>query len=570
MRFPSTNMRQGDIDPGRIHARAIKTNSKDLSLYNTLITLYSKNPSTLPNSTQLFHQIPSPNVVTWTAIISAHANTFLSLGYFLSMLRHPILPNQRTLATLLKTCASLPYLSTGLQLHSLSLKLSISHLPFCGTTLVHFYSKLNLPDQALKVFDKIPQRDAVCYAAAIVGLAQNSRSAEALSLFADMKSAGIGSTMYSISGALRAAAEVAALEQCRILHAHSILTGMESNLVVGTALVDAYGKSGLVSDARRAFDGISPAANIVGWNSMMAAYAQQGDAESVIELFDEMPKWGLIADELSFLAILTAFSNSGCVVEAERWLNSMSDDFGVAPGLEHYTCVVGAMARGGRIADAEYLTQTMPFEPDAAVWRTLLSACAVHGAADIGEAVGKRLLEHNPRDDAAYIMLSNIHAANGRWDQMAEVRTTMKDRGVKKEGGRSWIELRGEVHSFIAGDRRHKQTSEIYAKLAELMEEIAKLGYVEASEVVLHEVEVAEKRESLWYHSEKLAVAFGVVSGAAPPGKALRVVKNLRICRDCHEAFKYMSRVLEREIVVRDVNRYHTFKSGICTCKDYW
>lgn len=420
------------------------------------------------------------------------------------------------------------------------------------------------------MLDEIPQRDEVCYSAAIVGLAQNSRSADAVALFAKMKSAGIGSTMYSVSGALRATAEAAALEQCQILHAHAVETGLDANLVVGTALVDAYGKSGFVSEARQVFDRLLPGANIVGWNSMLAAYAQQGDSASAVDLFRRMVDHGVTADELTFLAILTSFSNCGSAGEAKWWLNSMSSDFGVAPGLEHYTCVVGAMARTGQLEDAEHLIQEMPFEPDAAVWRTMLSACAVYGVTDMGKTIGQRLLEHDLRDDSAYVMLSNIHAAAGRWAEMAEVRTMMKDRGVRKEGGRSWIEVHGSVHVFMAGDRTHKRTAEIYAKLAELMEEISKLGYVEASEVVLHEVEAAEKREALSYHSEKLAVAFGVVSGAAPPGKALRVVKNLRICRDCHEAFKYMSRVLAREILVRDVNRYHKFEHGTCTCRDYW
>ncbi|XP_058089402.1 pentatricopeptide repeat-containing protein At4g33170-like [Magnolia sinica] len=578
----AANMLEGDLappsvvgptsSPGPIHARAIKTGTTDLSIFNSLITLYSKNPSTLSYALRLFNEIPSPNVVSWTSIITAHASTPFSLSLFLSMLRHPLLPPppQRTLATLLKTCASLPSLSTGLQLHSLALKLSLSHLPFSGSALVHIYLKCSLPDDARKAFDGIPHRDEVCYAAAIVGLAQNCRSADVISIFAGMRSAGVGSTMYSVSAALRAAAEAAALEQCRILHAHAAVAGLKSNLLVGTALVDAYGKSGLVSDARQVFDGLLPGANIIGWNSMMAAYAQQGDSGSAIELFYRMPSHGLVADELSILAILTAFSNSGLVFEAKQWLDSMTNEYGVQPGLEHYTCVVGTMAWADQLKDAENLANTMPFEPDAAVWRTLLSACATHGAVDMGRVVGHKLLEHNPRDDSAYVMLSNINTAAGRWPEMAEVRTMMKDRGVKKEGGRSWIEVRGEVHIFLAGDRRHERTAEIYAKLVELMEEIAKLGYVEASEVVLHEVEAAEKREALWYHSEKLVVAFGVVSGAAPPGKALRVVKNLRICRDCHEAFKFMSRALEREIVVRDVNRYHKFEHGSCTCGDYW
>ncbi|KAK9288245.1 hypothetical protein L1049_016695 [Liquidambar formosana] len=557
-------------DARLIHAQAIKTANIDRSLLNNLITLYSKS-NLLPYSLRLFHQIPSPNVVSWTALISAHSTTAFSLRHFISMLRQPTLPNYRTLASLLKTCASLPSLSFGLTLHSLSLKLSLSTHPFTASALVNFYSKCRLPVEARKVFDEIPQRDEVCYAAIIVGLAQNSRPIDALSEFADMKKCSdLGSTMYSVSGALRAAAELAALEQCRILHGHAVVTGLDLNVIVGTALLDGYGKSGLVTDARRVFDELLMDMNIVGWNAMMASYAQQGDKNSALKLFYSMEARGLIPDEYSFLAILTSLYNAGLAVETEQWLNRMRLDYGLEPGLEHYTCLVGAMGRAGRLKDAERIAMTMPFEPDAAVWRSLLSTSAFHGAADMAWTMGKRLLELNPHDDSAYVIVANVFAATGRWDEVAEVRKMMKDRRVRKESGRSWIEARGKVHVFLAGDRRHERTEEIYTKLAELMEKIEKLGYVPVWDEMLHEVGEGDKREVLWHHSEKLAVAFGVVSGAVPPGKALRIVKNLRICKDCHEAFKYMSRVVEREIIVRDVNRYHRFLNGSCICGDYW
>ncbi|KAF9612201.1 hypothetical protein IFM89_038614 [Coptis chinensis] len=337
----------------------------------------------------------------------------------------------------------------------------------------------------------------------------------------------------------RAAAHLAALEQCRIIHAHAFVAG-HTEVVVGTALVDGYGKSGTVSDlARRVFDEMLSNMNIIGWNAIMAAYANKG-------------------------------MNAGLVLEAEKWLNCMISDYEVEPGLEHYTCVVGALARAGRLRDAERLTKTMPFTPDAAVCRLLLSACAIHGETKMASEMAQKLLEKNSQDDSAYVILANVHAASKSWDKVADVRKMMKVGRVRKEIGRSWIEVRGEVHEFFSRDTRHERTKEVYDKLEELMEAIRKLGYKEVSDAMLHNMDVAENSKALWYHSEKLAVAFGVVSGAAPPGKPLRVVKNLRICKDCHEALKYMSIVIEREILVRDVNRYHRFMHGSCTCGDHW
>lgn len=193
-----------------------------------------------------------------------------------------------------------------------------------------------------------------------------------------------------------------------------------------------------------------------------------------------------------------------------------------------------------------------------------------HENASIAWRMSERLQVIDPNDDSAYVILANVLASAGRWNEVKEVWKIMKDRKVKKEVGRSWIEVQGAVHVFFSGDRRHARINEIYAKLAELMEEIEKLGYVPIWEEMLHELEKNEKRKMLSYHSEKLAVAFGLLSGVTPPGKALRIIKNLRICKDCHEAFKYISRVVEREIIVRDVRRYHRFLNGTCSCDDYW
>lgn len=560
-------------DPRAAHARAIRTRDPNRAVYHALITAYGRSPATLPYAGRLFHHhLPHrPTAVTWTALISAHAGTPAAPNLFLSMLRSsPSLPNQRTLATLLNTCAALAALPLGAQLHALALKLSLSHLPFSGSALVHLYSTCRLPGPARLAFDEIPNPDEVCFAAAIVGLARNACPHDALLLFSDMRRSSAASSMYSLSGTLRAAAEAAALDQCRAVHAHAIGVGLDGDVVVATALVDAYGKAGMVEDARKVFDGFAADANVVGWNAMMAAYAQHGDVGPVLRLFDEMPSRELVPDELTFLAVLTCYSNVGAVVEARTLLDSMPAEHGVDPGLEHYTCLVGAMARVGKLGEAHKVVQTMPFEPDAAVWRTLLCACAFHGNADLGETAGGRLLQLDPGDDAAYTILANIYAAAGRLRETAEVRRAMKGRGIRKESGRSWIEWKGVVHVFLAGDRRHERSEEIHAKLGELLKRASELGYEERTELVLQEVESAEKREFLWYHSEKLAVAFGMLDGGVPAGKPVRVVKNLRICRDCHEFFKCLSRAIGREIVVRDVNRYHRFEGGSCGCGDLW
>ncbi|GJX34028.1 putative pentatricopeptide repeat-containing protein [Tanacetum coccineum] len=285
-------------------------------------------------------------------------------------------------------------------------------------------------------------KDAVCFSSVIVHLDQNSKPVDALSYFAEMRASGFLSTDYCVSGALRASSELETLEQC--------------------------------------------CSCTFGWNALMSNYAQQGDKDSVVELFSLMEYRGLAPDGYTFLSIMTAFCNAG------------------------------------RLEEAKNIALTMPnYKPDAAMWRALLSTSAHHGNIELVKEMSQRLQELDPQDDSAYVIAANAFSGS-------------------------------------AGDRRHEDTEKIYAKLSELQEKILKLGYVPVYDQMMHEVGRGEKMEALWYHSEKLALAFGLVVGAAPPGKALRIVKNLRICRDCHEAFKYISRVVDREIIVRDVNRYHS------------
>lgn len=561
-------------DPRVVHGRALRTAVADRFLCHHLITLYSKSPGLLHYSSRIFFtQIPSPNVVSWTSLISAHSTSTAALHHFISMLRHPVFPNPRTLASILGTCTALLCHSFGFSLHSLSMKLGLSSEMFTGSSLLNFYFKCRRSSDAMKVFNEMLERDEVCYSASIVGLAQNSRPVDALSVLAQMRRDGIRSTMYSISGALKAASEMAALEQCEIIHAHAVVTGLNQNVIVVGALIDGYGRSGSVLEARQAFDENLTIMNIVGYNAMMSGYAQQGDIELVMELLHNMEGRGLVPDEYTFLAILSACNNSGSLVEVvEQWFARMRAVYGLEPRLEHYNCLISAMGHAGRLEDAQRIALTMPFEPDAAIWRSLLMACRHHGDVDKARIMAERLLELNPNDDSTYVIASMALSSAGKWDEVAQLRRTMKDMRVRKEVGQSWVVTQGRVHVFVAGDRRHPERAEIYEKLEELMGAIEQLGYVPVmDDMQHHESEVeTERRERFRHHSEKLAAAFGLLEGVMPPGKALRIVKNLRICRDCHEVFKYLSRLVGREIIVRDVNRYHRFSNGACTCRGFW
>ncbi|MCD7453412.1 hypothetical protein HAX54_020828 [Datura stramonium] len=317
-----------------IHAQTITTGAAkaNRAVLNNLITLYSKS-NLRSDAARVFQSIPSPNVVSWTALTSAFSNSPLSFHHFISMLRHPsrILPNAHTLTSLLKTCASLPSLTFGTQLHSVAIKLGFSSQLFTVSALVSLYFKTGLLNNAKMMFDEMSMRN------------ENSKPIDALSCFVEMRSA-LKSTMASVSGALRAASDMAMLEQ---------LTGLNLNIIVGSALIDGYGKCGLVGNARGVFDELEMELNIVGWNAMMAGYAQQGEHGNAVELFTLMEERGMVPDDYSFLATLTAFYNASLVEETEIWFRRMTEEYSLEPCLEHYNCLVGALGKEGRLEEAE-------------------------------------------------------------------------------------------------------------------------------------------------------------------------------------------------------------------------
>jgi hypothetical protein len=230
--------------------------------------------------------------------------------------------------------------------------------------------------------------------------------------------------------------------------------------------------------------------------------------------------------------------------------------------------MVDLLGRAGHLDEAQDFIQTMPIEPGARVWGALLGACRIYCNIDIAENVVKRLFELEPENPGCYIILSNIYAAAGKWDDVAKVRTMMKHRKLKKTPGYSLIEVNNRVHSFLVGDRSHPQSDEIYATLETLNRQMKAAGYMPNTNFVLHDVEEEVKEQMLYCHSEKLAIAFGLIN--TTPGTRIHISKNLRVCGDCHTATKFISKIVMREMTMRDINRFHHFKDGSCSCGDYW
>ncbi|XP_057854913.2 pentatricopeptide repeat-containing protein At3g24000, mitochondrial-like [Cryptomeria japonica] len=311
--------------------------------------------------------------------------------------------------------------------------------------------------------------------------------------------------------------------------------------------------------------------NIVSFACVLGACSHaglNGLCKDALKIFELMKQSGAHPNIVSFACVLGACSHAGLVDEGCSNFNHMSNFYRITPTVDHYVCMVDLLARAGCLEDTLNFIIKMPVKPVVVVWMCFLGACRSHVNIGLGVFTAMLLFDLDPKNATTYVLLSNIYADVGRCGEVKMLRRLMKDRGIKKIPGCSWIEGHKTVHVFCAGDRSHPQTEEIYAKLEELDWEMKADGYFPDSRHFLNPVEEEEKNLFLCHCSEKLAIAFGLLT--MPPGTTIRVVKNLRVCADCHTATKFISKTVAREIVVRDVNRFHHFKQGECSCGDYW
>jgi pentatricopeptide repeat protein len=301
---------------------------------------------------------------------------------------------------------------------------------------------------------------------------------------------------------------------------------------------------------------------------MLQGFAMHGHGDKALKHFEHMCEEGIEVHSVAFICLLSACSHAGLVDEGLGYFDSMGSVYGICATAEHYTCIVDLLGRAGRLQEAEDMIHAMPYKLSAPVWKALLSACRIHGNVEMGERITEQVLKLDPDNASGYVLLSNIYAAAGNWDLSASVQRQRMERGVKKQPGRTWIEVNDEVHTFLVNDQDHPQMNEIHAALKTLTGQMHDAGFVPDTRFALHDVEEEKKVIHLCHHSEKLAIAFGLIS--TPPGTPLRIFKNLRVCGDCHTATKFITKIVGRRIIVRDANRFHHFEDGVCSCMDYW
>ncbi|KAG7992631.1 hypothetical protein I3843_02G136900 [Carya illinoinensis] len=568
-------------------------------MWNAMVAGYAQN-GMLEEAKDVFLRIPERSAASWAAMISGFVQNGQSrdaLELFAELHRSGNVPNHSSFTTALFACTNIGDFEMGKQIHSLTIKTRCQFNSFVGNGLISMYGKYKniedvsqvfstmrvrdivswnslisrlsenfMLDDARKTFEKMPKRDVVSWTAIISAYEQAGHGDVAFALLLDMLTRGISPNQLTITSLLSACASLGVIKPGQQIHALTQKLGINSSLSVSNALITMYFKCGSL-DGLCVFEEM-PDQDIVTWNSILGGSAQIGLSTEVVQIFKQMEATGVSPNEISFLGVLCACGNAGLVDKGWAYFTSMSQDYGITPLVYHYTCMVDLLGRAGQLSEAEALIQNMPAKPDVVIWEVLLHACRIHENMELGQKIAERLFQMGTNRLGTYILLSNIYASQGLWDKVWEIRQSMKDGGVSKEQGISWIEINNKLHYFLMGEKTHDEIDEIHLTLKNLYGRFREGDYLLDTNFVLHDMEEEQKQDELLYHSEKLAIAYGILR--MPNGSPIQIMKNIRICGDCHSFMKFVSNVTQRKVVIRDASRFHHFCDGLCSCGDYW
>ncbi|XP_052172414.1 putative pentatricopeptide repeat-containing protein At3g49142 isoform X2 [Diospyros lotus] len=418
-----------------------------------------------------------------------------------------------------------------------------------------------------ELFMKLAKESVISWNVMVAVYMKNSMPALAVELYLEMESRGMEPDAITFASVLPACGDLSALSLGRHIDECVERKRLRPNLSLENGLIDMYAKCGCLDDAREVFDGMQYR-DVASWTSIISAYGKSGQGCDAVALFSKMQDSGVTPDSIAFVSIISACSHAGLLNEGKYFYKLMTKKYRMVPRLEHFACMVDLLGRAGKLDEAYDFIKQMPLEPNERVWGALLSACRIYSKMDIGIIAADHLFQLVPEQAGYYVLLSNIYAKAGRWEEVSAIRSIMKGRGIKKTPGFSNVELDHKVHTFLAGDQSHPQSKEIYEELDVMVGKMKEAGYAPETDSALHDLEEEDKQYHLTVHSEKLAIVFALIN--TKPGTPIRITKNLRVCGDCHIAVKLISKIAERKIIVRDTHRFHHFQNGVCSCGDYW
>ncbi|XP_076905211.1 pentatricopeptide repeat-containing protein At1g15510, chloroplastic-like [Bidens hawaiensis] len=543
-----------------MHAYAMKhAFGQDVSVSSSLIQFYSS-IGALEEAENIFTRIRSKDVVSYTSMISSYENNGMSekaVDFYKKMKIDNIKPDEIALASVISACASLSYLDLGIELHEYAKTTGLISYVIVSNALINLYSKCKLIDKALEVFKLILNKNIISWTSIINGFVTNNRNLEAIIIFRTMNLT-LQPNSITLITILSACAKIGALLTGKEMHAYALRHGFAFDGFVPNALLDMYVKCGNMKTAWNQFNSINQ--DIASWNTMLTGFAQRGHGQLAVDFFTKMVRSDVAPDPdlVTFISLLCACSRSGMVKQGLEYFKIMTENYGIAPNLKHYACVVDLLARAGKLEEAYTFITKMPIEPDEAIWGALLNACRIYRNLELGELAAQCLFDLNVLENVGYYtLLCNFYADNNKWDEVAKLKRSMREQGVIVDPGCSWVEVKGNIHAFLTGDKNHPQVKQINSILDGFYEQMEEINEVDDDD---------SKAGVLCGHSERLAVGFGLLNTA--PGVPIRVTKNLYMCERCHDLVKFISKVVRREISVRDTECFHLFKDGLCSCGD--
>ncbi|KAE9596473.1 hypothetical protein Lal_00007600 [Lupinus albus] len=569
-------------------------------MVNALVDMYMK-CGDICAARRIFNECADKNLVMYNTIMSNYVHHGMASEVLVildEMLQQGPRPDKVTMLSTIAACAQLGDLFVGKSSHAYVFRNGLEVWDNISNAIIDMYMKCGQREAACKVFEHMSNKTVVTWNSLIAGLVrdgdvelawrifdemlesdlvswntmisalvQASMFEEAIELFKEMQNQGIKADRVTMVAVASATGYLGALDLAKWVYTYIEKNDIHIDMQLGTALVDMFSRCGDPPSAMHVF-GKMEKRDVSAWTAAIGVMAMEGNAEGAIELFNDMLKLKVKPDDVVFVALLTACSHGGSVDRGRQIFKSMNKTHGINPQIVHYGCMVDLLGRAGLLEEALDLIHSMPMEPNDIMWGSLLAACMKHKNVELARYTAEKIAHLAPERAGVHVMLSNIYASAGKWSDVARVRLQMKEKGVKKLPGSSSIEVHGLVHQFTSGDESHAENNQIGLMLQEINYRLSKAGYVPDTANVLVDVDEQEKVHLLSRHSEKIAMAYGLITTGQ--GIPIRVVKNLRMCSDCHSFAKLVSKLYNREITVRDNNRYHFFKEGFCSCRDYW
>ncbi|KAF8757464.1 hypothetical protein HU200_010987 [Digitaria exilis] len=547
----------------------------DVFVGSAMVDMYAKNGG-LEEAIKVFDCIPDQNVVIYNAMIAGFARLgndpcpetrIEAVRLYVNLLQRRIRPSKFTFKSVLEVCNLTNAVQCGRQIHAHVILSGFEEDEFIGNALINLYAKARLVDHSLRCFHRTPKREIFTWTSMITAFVHDEHSEKALDLFRELRYLEKELDQFTMSSVMNACAALSVPITCEQIHCYAVKSGLCQFTLCGNSQIEMYRCMGDLKAAKKTFEKIS-CLDTFSWSQMILSYALHGHEREALLLFKKMRDCGVMINEFTFHVVLIACSRQGLVDEGFRHYESMLSEYGIVPNVKHIACMVDLLGHVGKVADAEDFIMSSGLENDTVLWHALLRACRIHGDKDRGIKIGEKLMTLEPYAASSYVMLYNLYMDAGKISLAMRTRGQMRERGMTKEAGISWVEFGGSIHRFVDGDHSCSLKAEAFTRLEELLVRVKQKtehGGVNVWELGFQARKVGN---TISKHGELLAVSLGL--SIVPDTAPVRVMKNQNMSWESHETLKLLSEGENREIIIRDPACFHHFSQGSCSCRDYW